>query len=417
MRLFPFLILLLVIPQPYLAAAEKYAMAAEAYPSTLNTSGVMDLRQVLNYATEHSLQAQALLRRRAIAEAEVLIAQQRNNPVLIGEESRSEPNHFIGAGYLFELGGKRQKRIDLAKFGVSVAEMNYRADLLLLRHDVRIAFYELLQSRQKSSELESLKDLASKLHEISRERFETGAVAKFDELQAELELKRTENDLKQSVAEEKAFELKLRSLLSLPGNVPVKTQGSLEDIRPVVVQDLIAEAIAKHPQLQALIFELKSEEARLALAKVGRVPDLDVEAGSEIHDAAFQYGWRAAVRIGLPIFNQSKGEITRSNAALESLKAEEALLKQRISADIQQAYLKFDAALKKAENFRKEILPLDQEIQELSLESYHEGKTGILPAIDAQRNTRRVRLDYLQVLFELQTALADLEQAAGVDLQ
>jgi cobalt-zinc-cadmium efflux system outer membrane protein len=397
------------------ASISAYAKEIPPPPPKLPDSA--NLRQVIRYGLDYSLQAQSIERRRAIAQAEILIEQQWNNPVLIGENSRSTPNYFVGAGYLFELGGKRSKRIEVAKNAAAVAEMTYRSDLLTLQHEVRLSFYQLLEARQKSSELKTLQDLSQKLDEISKERFDLGAVAKFDVLQADLEVKRNENELKQAIAEEKAAELKLNSLLSLPQTQRIDAQGSLEDRAQMSLQDLITQALDKHPELQAILYEVKAEEARLALAHAGRIPDLDVESGSEIHDPDFQYGWRASVRMSLPIFNKQQGEISRSNAALNSLRAEESFVRQKISADIQQAYLKYEAADKKAENFRTEILPLDLQIQELSMESYHEGKTGLLPAIDAQRNSRRVRIDYLTALMELQTALADLEQAAGVDIQ
>jgi cobalt-zinc-cadmium efflux system outer membrane protein len=194
--------------------------------------------------------------------------------------------------------------------------------------------------------------------------------------------------------------------------------GALEE-KPAIppLETLVNQAISQHIEIQSIQQELTTEQARLALAKSERIPDLDLEGGTEINDADFQYGWRAALRLDLPLFNQRKGEIARSNAATESLKAELEAAKQKTRAEIAKAYFKVEALSNQVETYRNEILPAAKEIEELSQESYHEGKTGLLSAIDAQRNMHEVRLEYLSVLMNFQTAIADLELASGAELQ
>jgi len=62
------------------------------------------------------------------------------------------------------------------------------------------------------------------------------------------------------------------------------------------------------------------------------------------------------------------------------------------------------------------VLPDAERVRELANEAYRIGQTSLLSVIDATRNAREVRQAYLQALFDYQTALADLEQAAGVKM-
>jgi outer membrane protein, heavy metal efflux system len=180
---------------------------------------------------------------------------------------------------------------------------------------------------------------------------------------------------------------------------------------------LVEDATANHLNLATIRQQQKTQEVRLQLARAERIPDLDLEGGTEIHDADFQYGYRAAVRMDLPILNQKNGEVAQANANLERLKAEEQAAILKVRGDISAAYLRYEAALQQAENYVKEILPASVEIEQLAVESYQAGKTGILAVIDAQRSVRQVRIEYYDVLAQLQTALADLEQAAGVEMK
>jgi len=367
---------------------------------------------------EHNPGVVVLQKRRAIAEAEIRIAEQWNNPALVTEYTRSQPNYFIGAGYVLELGGKRSNRIAIAKGEADLSQLALTSGLRAVRHDIRVAFYEAFQSQERMKQITVSRDLAEKLLEVTKERFEAGDVAKFEVLQTELETKRSENELKEAESESKSAFVVLNTFLNLNPESSLHLDGMLEE-KPTIppLETLVNQAISQHIEIQSIQQELNTEEARLALAKSERIPDLDLEGGTEINDADFQYGWRAALRLELPLLNQRKGEIARSNAATESLKAELEAAKQKTRAEIAKAYFKVEALSNQVETYRNEILPAAKEIEELSQESYHEGKTGLLSAIDAQRNMHEVRLEYLSVLINFQTAIADLELASGAELQ
>ena len=377
----------------------------------------LDLHQAIQVAIENNPRMQVLLGKKAVAQAEVQIAQQFNNPSLSAETTRSQPNYFAGAGYAIELGGKRGKRTEVARSGAEVAQLEYRLGMLALRHAVRVSFYSVLQSRSKKQEVAVSRDLAQRLLEISRQRFEAGAVARLEVLTAELELKQRDNDLRQAETEEQSAMLQLNLLLNHGAQDSPVLKGSLEDRTTAPPLDsLVADASSKHLDLQSLEQQIKGEQANLALARATRIPDLETEAGTEIHDADFQYGWRFGLRFELPLLNRKGGEIQRSTAALQELQAEELATRRQILADVSSAYLKYQGALFQADNYHNEILPESTELVDLAEESYKEGHTGILSVLEAQRAGRQVRLGYLDVLLQYQTAVADLEQASGVEL-
>lgn len=377
----------------------------------------IDLRQAIQIAVENNPRMQVFLKNKAVADADVAVAREFSNPSLIGETTRSQPNYFAGAGYTFELGGKRGKRIDIALSAAEVAQLEYRSGLLALRHDVRAAFFGLLFSRSKQQEAAASRDMAQRLLDISQQRFEAGDAPRLEALTAQLALKQRENELKQADADAKAAQLQLNSLLNRSPMQDLQLKGSLEEASQAQPLDsLVEQAMQQHLDVQSLQQQIKGEEARLSLAHAGRIPDLEAEGGAEIHDADFQYGWRAALRFELPLLNQKDGEIQRSTAAMEALQAQLQVAVQRIRTDISAAYLKYESASFQTDNYRKEILPETAEIETLAEESYKEGRTGILGVLEAQRATRQVRLDYLDVLLQYQTAIADLELASGVEL-
>ncbi|HEY7161002.1 MAG TPA: TolC family protein, partial [Acidobacteriota bacterium] len=276
----------------------------QSQPLTLN------IQQAIQYTMEHNPGVVVLQKQRAIAEAEIRIAEQWNNPALITEYTRSQPNYFVGAGYLLELGGKRHNRIAIAKGEADLAQLALSSGLRQLRHDIRVAFYEAFQSQERMKQITLSRDLADKLLDVTKERFEAGDVAKFEVLQTELETKRRENELKEAESESKSADVELNTFLNRSPEEPLQLNGALEE-KPTIppLETLVNQAISQHIEIQSIQQELNTEEARLALAKSERIPDLDLEGGTEINDADFQYGWRAALRLELPLLNQRKGEI------------------------------------------------------------------------------------------------------------
>jgi outer membrane protein TolC len=62
------------------------------------------------------------------------------------------------------------------------------------------------------------------------------------------------------------------------------------------------------------------------------------------------------------------------------------------------------------------VIPAGRKLEDLAEQSYTAGRTSILSVLDAQRTVQQNEREYLQSLFELQQAFAELEQIVGVPL-
>src|SRR5262249_54427322 len=182
--------------------------------------------------------------------------------------------------------------------------------------------------------------------------------------------------------------------------------------------ELIRQALTQNVDLKTAEQQITAEQSRLRLARAQRVPDVTLEPGIEAEDDMFTHpGFKMQVTVPLPLFNRQKGEIQKSNATIDQLMAERDATRQRVSAEIGRAALNLESARKQVEFYETKLLPDAERVRQLAVESYRAGQIGILSVIDATRNARDVRQDYLQALFDYQSAVADLEQAAGVRFQ
>ena len=76
-----------------------------------------------------------------------------------------------------------------------------------------------------------------------------------------------------------------------------------------------------------------------------------------------------------------------------------------------------DAQRQQFIRYRDEILPQATQVETMADDAYRLGQTGIAAYLQALQATRDVRLRFLQAEADLQSALADLEQAMGVPFQ
>jgi cobalt-zinc-cadmium efflux system outer membrane protein len=391
---------------------------AQASPTPSPTPPAVGLtfEEIYQLAERDNLLINAVRRRRAVAEAGVIIAGERPNPDFITAFTRSEPRLNSSVSQLVELGGKRGRRIDVAHNELHLTELELDAALRTLRHDVRVAYFNVLLARDN---LELGRDVLAQANEvaaIAQARFEAGDIAQFEVLQVNLGVARITNEVGRLENVERIARSTLNQLLNRASDAPIDLRDTLSvKVATVPTPEVIQLALTQNVELKTAEQQIATEQSRLRLVRAQRIPDLTLEPGVEALDSAFTHpGFKMQVTVPLPIFNRQRGEIAKSNATLDQLRAERDAARQRISSEIGRAALSLESARKQVDFFETKLLPDAERVRQMAIESYRAGQTGILSVIDATRNARDVRQAYLQALFDYQSAVADLEQAAGV---
>jgi cobalt-zinc-cadmium efflux system outer membrane protein len=287
-----------------------------------------------------------------------------------------------------------------------------------VRHEVRIAFFAAALNASIVDQQMRLVELATKLRDIAKSRFDAGDVPQLELLQAELELTRAQADLEVARQESKVAFGKLAALLNESAGTTwelVTPLGTLPE--QIGLQDLISRATGANPELQHLAQELKVEQAREKMFRAERVPELTLEGGADFNSPPeFQVGARGQLTVGLPVFNRQQGELAQSAATQKLIEGETLATQRSVAGDVEAAFNEFNAKLTEVRLYRETVIPAGRKLEELAEQSYSAGRASILVVLDAQRTVQQNERDYLQSLFELQQAFAELEQIVGVPL-
>src|SRR5208283_4440457 len=228
----------------------------------------ISLRMALDLAAKQNLDLLAARQRQAVAQAGVQIARQRPNPTFNFTALRDEPHEGWFVDQPLELGGKRGRRIDVAHQEGALTDLEIAALERQIRRQTREAYFQLLLSRAESQRLEHILELAKRLEQIARVRFNAGDVAQLEVIEAGLEVARAQADFKVAQQEEKISLSQLNALLNEPATTDWEPVEALRDLPPAVsLPELIQLAYNSNPDLRHVVQEQKVEESRRDLLK------------------------------------------------------------------------------------------------------------------------------------------------------
>ncbi len=413
-----------------------YFLASPAFAESLT------LEEAIGIAIQNNPQLKAVQAKLGISEAEVKTAAARPNPNLVSNGGVAQDTYQAGIEQTIELGGKRRKRVAVARAQQAVVHSEIAEAILNLRADVRRAYTQLYLAQEREKAYEEILQNTEKLLDITQKREQAGDIAKLDVLQADITVANAKNDLQTLISQLVSARNHLNTLLNQPLETtltlttpstfpqvitevpsPEKTEtGALK----VAVQKtdfnldrLIEVALQNRPEMQQNQNAQDAARQKLALAKANRIPNLSLSSGADIvipGGNENQYNMFFATSVGIPIFNRQQGPIQRALAEQVQLQQAQSALKNQITLEVTNAYNAFFAHQDRVMRYETELFPKAQEIVEKSRRSFEEGKSSILIPLNAQQAYIDTRLGYLQAMVDMQDAISDLERAIGTGL-
>jgi outer membrane protein, heavy metal efflux system len=398
-----------------LLAAPVSAQTQTAAPPKLT------LRAALQLAEQRNPDLLAARQTRAISQAGVKIAGEIPNPVANFDVMRDTPHESLYFDQTLELGGKRKRRIELARQRVGVTEEQISDVARQVRFEVRGAYYALGLARGRTRLQQQRLALARRLAQIARERYTSGDVARLEVMQADLGVTRAQAAAQLARQQERIALGELNALLDEPGATDWSLVDRLNGPLPALsLQQLLQKAYEKNPRIAQFRRQELVQERQTALYRAERIPNLDLQFGADFNTpgpGGFSVGPRGHLGIALPFFTREQGQLAQSLAAERWIENELFAERRRVTGAVERSYLELDARQAEVDVYHTKLVPAAHELEKMSEESYRAGKANILAVLDAQRSVRQVEGEYLDSLFAAQQALGALEDAVGAPLE
>jgi len=378
----------------------------------------IDLPKALSIADSDNLELRAARQQRAVTLAGFKIASQFPNPAVSFAAARDLPHESLLWDQPIELGGQRGKRRALSREEQKSTEIDITVLSRQIRQRTREAFFRALLSRAQAEQSKAALDLATRINDVVRQRFEVGDVAELETIQAEVEAARAAAEYAGAVEAQKIADAQLAALLSRPLEGPLNLSGRLQDLPQTQgIQAVTETALRSNADLLRTTQDMVVEERRLSLAKAQRIPNLDLQAGVDLNSPPdFNVGPRGQIAMALPIFYHGQGEVAQSNARLDFLRLALQAQRNNASSQVIAAYYDYVAKSRQATQFGDKVVPQTVKLEQMAEDSYRYGKSNLLTLIDAQRRLNETRKTYLDSLFAVQSSFAALENIVGAPL-
>lgn len=396
-----------------LIAVLLYALCAPAHAQT-PAAATLTLEDAIARAIAANPSIAAAKLQKPVKVHGVEVAGERDNPELTYEASKETPRQAIGASFPIQLGGKRQRRVDVARAEVATADAE--ADRLIagVTSDVRRTYFEVLAADRQIAIAEDVRALAARARDAASARVTAGDVPRSDLVQAELVFISAENELTAAQGEAAATRTELNALMGQAPSTPLTLAGTLTTNPLPGVDALITQAGQVSPELKVLDRQIAAQEARRSLAISMRKPDMAAGA-SFAYDAEpeFRFGWRVNFGVTLPLFTTHRAGLFVEEAELARLKAERGAAAARISGAIAAALTRAASAREQVARYETAILPRAVESERMAQDAYAAGQINLPALVQALQIARESRQRGLQATMDYQRALADLERAIG----
>jgi outer membrane protein, heavy metal efflux system len=319
----------------------------------------------------------------------------------------------IGMSYLFERGGKRERRIQAAKDATTVSRSQVTDNERSLAFQVATLFINV-QLAQSTIELarQDLKSFKNTVN-ISEREYKVGAIAENDYLKIKVQVVQFENDLQQALMAKAQALSDLRQLLgyeSVPADYDVA--GPFE-YQPVILNldELKAKAVQNRPDLRAALQSVTAANSQYELAKANGKQDPTV-SGNYSHVNGLS-AVTFSVSIPLPIFDRNQGEIARTRYAISQAQEQKVFTDGQALTDVKDAYEGVQTNDRIMKVYLSGTLEAATKSRDIDEYAYHHGAEALLDFLDAERTYRATQLAYRQTLATYLQALEQLKEAVG----
>lgn len=394
--------------------AAGYSFAGEA----------LSLAALLKEARENNPEIKALMEKVRSREARSKVEGAYEDPELTVDEMSNKnppnPSKAMQTRYIFSqtlpFPGKLSLKEEAAAKEAGAAASELRAKELEVASMVKESYYDYSYLAESINITEDVRGVLDNMSRIAETRYSTGLVSQQDVIKVEVEKTLLENDLITLEAEKNVAAARLKSLINRPQDYSLGEPSPLPKERfTFETPKLMMTALERNPEIKMLQYEAEAGDVNAKLAGKSRYPDFMVGAGPVQNDGRFD-SVGLMFRVNIPIWT-GKYDNIENEARAEAISARSRLMAQKNnkSFEVKWAALQVEAADRTRTLYESSLMPQIEMAFESALKNYQSGKIDLLTLLDAERDLKRTRLDYLKTILEYRKRIAALERTVGAD--
>ena len=362
-----------------------------------------------------------------VADAAVLTASLKPNPVvtvnfmlpdqILVDAGISPHEQVFRTDYVFERGGKRERRVDQATLSKSVAELQLLNTTRSLILDVESACVDVQLAKLNLALAQDNLRAFNNVVQINTERVRTGDLSQVELARSRLAALQFQNDVRQQDTKLRVARNRLSTLIGHgPNGDALDITGDLrQDPRTLEYETIRRQALEIRPDLRAVRTDQARSVADLRLQLANGKIDYTVSGEYHRQESANVRGNSYGVFFStpLPIFNRNQGEIARAQVQQEQLKTRVQALETDISTEVSNAYAQYSTTRQIVDTTEQQMLTQAQDVRTTTEYSYRRGEATFVEFLDAVRAFNDTMHSYNDARAEHARSLYTLDALSG----
>jgi outer membrane protein, heavy metal efflux system len=343
----------------------------------------------------------------ALATAQLRAARALPNPALSASYSKSTPRYHLLLDFPLDYFWLRGNRVGAAKAARIASQFRFQFDRASVAFDADTTYTVAVAAHARARISWENAQTADSLRRIAELRRDAGDASDLDVALATLNAGQQANA---AAADSLAYATALLDLQVAMGVPSDRVSITVEDSLPLPSEVADTSRMGAPLAIAAAEASLKSAELATRAQRRSLFSPFSITAGIETGDpSGSEPGVLPTVglSIPLPFLSQNRGLIAQAKAEQERARAELVLAQAQSAARVTRSLRENQLARARLERGRK-LLEAAGRVARMSLTAYHEGAAPLATVLEAQRNARDVRAQYVSDLAQAWIASAAL---------
>jgi cobalt-zinc-cadmium efflux system outer membrane protein len=370
-----------------------------------------------------------------MAEADILTANLRGNPIFYADEQLVPYGHYsfrrpggpaqadVNMNFPLDITLKRRARTLVAQRAKRVAEAQM-IDAVRNQIDTLYTYYvDNVSARVTLRFSQAYVKGLSALLELNKELKETGFITPPDVLAIKAQLEQAELAIKEAEGVLQGSQQNLALVLSMPLTEAstIQVRDFIRDVRPLPIskEDLLERAYQSRPDMLAMKLAVERSHADVQLGKANGYPDVYLLwqpytfQNNSYLGVQSPTSWTVGVTATVPIFNRNQGNVRRAKINVYQTELQKESVKRHVQDDVLDAVREFELSLQNITRTEEVVLPAAREVRDAAFRRWQQRAISALDYLDAQRAFNDTVKSFRDALIRHRRAMLDLNTAIG----
>jgi len=323
----------------------------------------------------------------------------------------------FGASQDIPYPGKQELRGRVAEREADSMEAQTDSVRRMVVGNLKMVYFRLAYIQQTLGVLQKSDELLNEVQQAAEARYRVGQGNQQDVLKAQLQHTKILQQIAHHHQEEGLLEAQLKQFLGRAQESPdIVAEALTARSLSFTAHELLQKASGQNPDVRSKQASIRQQETRVALAHKDFHPDFNVQYMWQHTNGDTRDYYLATFGIRLPNRGRQKAELTEAEQNQERARRDLDSESQRVLSEVQQQFVRAKTSEDRLKIYSDGLVPQSEATFRAALAAYQSNRQDFESLLSSFLDVLNLDLEYRSELVEHESALAELERLAGVDL-